>query len=48
VSLATDPSDVHADLEGGDERFIVLDARTPEAYARGHVPPCPAGRRRLA
>jgi rhodanese-related sulfurtransferase len=38
LSLATDPSDVHADLEVGEEGFIVLDARTPEAYARGHVP----------
>ena len=38
LGLATDPSDVHADLERGETGFIVLDARSPEAYAAGHVP----------
>lgn len=38
LSRATDPSDVHADMEGGRAGFVVLDARLPEAYARGHVP----------
>lgn len=38
LGLATDPSDVHADLEAGETGFIVLDARSPEAYAAGHVP----------
>jgi rhodanese-related sulfurtransferase len=38
LSLETDPSDVHADLEKGETGFVVLDARSPEAYALGHVP----------
>jgi rhodanese-related sulfurtransferase len=38
LSRTTDPSDVHADLERGESGFVVLDARSPEAFARGHVP----------
>jgi rhodanese-related sulfurtransferase len=38
LSRSTDPSDVHADLESGSVPFLVLDARSPEAYARAHVP----------
>ena len=38
LAFETDPSDVYADLRNGETGFIVLDARTPEAYARGHVP----------
>lgn len=38
LSRTTDPSDVHADLERGETGFVVLDARSPEAFARGHVP----------
>jgi rhodanese-related sulfurtransferase len=38
LAHATDPSDVHSDLQGSDADFIVLDARSPEAFARGHVP----------
>jgi len=38
LGLATDPADVHTDLERGETGFIVLDARSPEAYAAGHVP----------
>jgi len=38
LALETDPADVHADLEGGAADFVVLDARTPETFARGHVP----------
>jgi rhodanese-related sulfurtransferase len=34
----TDCADVHASLAAGDEGFVVIDARTPEAYAQGHVP----------
>jgi len=35
---STDPSDVHAGLEDGEPDFIVLDARSPRDFARGHVP----------
>jgi rhodanese-related sulfurtransferase len=38
LSLATDPSDVRADLISGRAGFVVVDARSTEAYARGHVP----------
>jgi rhodanese-related sulfurtransferase len=38
LAFTTDPADVHADLAAGDPSFVVLDARGPEAYARGHVP----------
>ena len=38
LSLSTDPSDVHAGLEGGEPDFIVLDARSPRDFDRGHVP----------
>jgi rhodanese-related sulfurtransferase len=38
LALATDPDDVHFDLERGETGFVVLDARSPEAYAAGHVP----------
>jgi rhodanese-related sulfurtransferase len=34
----TDCSDVQADLASGDARFVLLDVRGPNAYARGHVP----------
>jgi len=35
---STDPSDVHAGLEDGEPDFIVLDARSPRDFDRGHVP----------
>ena len=38
LALETDPADVHEALTAGDETFVVVDARTPEAYAAGHVP----------
>jgi rhodanese-related sulfurtransferase len=38
LAHATDPSDVHSDLERNAADFVVLDARSPEAFARGHVP----------
>ena len=38
LALATDPSDVFADRQAGLADFVVLDARSPEAFARGHVP----------
>ncbi len=34
----TDCSDVHTALEAGHDGFVVLDVRSPELYARGHVP----------
>jgi rhodanese-related sulfurtransferase len=38
LEFETDPSDVYADLEAGVADFVVVDARTPAAYAAGHVP----------
>ncbi len=38
LSRSTDPSDVHADLDSGSAPFVIVDARTSEVYARGHVP----------
>ncbi|RIK30979.1 MAG: rhodanese [Chloroflexi bacterium] len=38
LSYETDPSDVHTDLANGVDGFIVLDVRSPEAYAQSHVP----------
>ncbi len=38
LAAATDPSDVHADLENGERGFVVVDARSAEAYARERVP----------
>lgn len=38
LARTTDPSDVAADMERGVADYVVLDARSPEAFARGHVP----------
>ena len=38
LSFETDPSDVYTDLMNEVSGIIVVDARTPDAYARGHVP----------
>ncbi|HTT71768.1 MAG TPA: rhodanese-like domain-containing protein [Anaeromyxobacteraceae bacterium] len=38
LAAATDPADVHADLAMGVPGLVVLDARSREAYERGHVP----------
>ncbi|HET7453465.1 MAG TPA: rhodanese-like domain-containing protein [Thermoanaerobaculia bacterium] len=38
LSRSTDPSDVHGDFERGGARFLLLDARSREAFVRGHVP----------
>lgn len=38
LAFATDPADVHADLAAGAAAFVLVDARSPEAFARGHVP----------
>jgi rhodanese-related sulfurtransferase len=34
----TDCWDVHAGLEKKSPHFVVLDVRSPDAYAKGHVP----------
>jgi rhodanese-related sulfurtransferase len=38
LAFATDPADVQADLAAGPAPFVLVDARSPEAFARGHVP----------
>ncbi|HEV2119796.1 MAG TPA: rhodanese-like domain-containing protein [Candidatus Bathyarchaeia archaeon] len=38
LSFETDPSDVYHDIINKVSGIIVVDARTPETYARGHVP----------
>lgn len=38
LALETDPSDVFADLEKGVQGFVVVDVRSPQRYAEGHVP----------
>ncbi len=38
LAFETDPSDVYTDLQNSVAGIIVIDARTPEAYAKGHVP----------
>ena len=34
----TDCADVHAAFAGGQQDFVLLDVRGPDAYAKGHVP----------
>jgi rhodanese-related sulfurtransferase len=38
LEFETDCSDVHAAINAGHEGFVVLDVRSPELYAIGHVP----------
>src|SRR5690348_15474018 len=38
LACETDVSDVHAALESGDADFVLLDSRSTEAWAQGHVP----------
>lgn len=38
LSLETDCWDVHESLASGAGDFVLLDARGPAAYAKGHVP----------
>ena len=38
LAFETDPSDVYTDIQNKVSSIIVVDARTPEAYAKGHVP----------
>ena len=37
LACETDPSDVYADMQNGTADFILLDVRSPEAYARSHA-----------
>ncbi len=37
-AFETDCWDVHAAMEAGSTEFVVLDVRSPELYAAGHVP----------
>src|SRR5262245_30247867 len=38
LSFETDCWDVHEALQRGETGFVVLDVRSPESYATGHVP----------
>lgn len=38
LSVETDPSDVHADLSKGVVGFVLVDCRSPQDYAVGHIP----------
>ncbi len=37
LALETDPSDVFADLQTGAAPFVLVDVRSPEAYAKSHA-----------
>ena len=37
-SFETDCWDVHHDLASGTSSFVLLDVRSPESFASGHVP----------
>ncbi|WP_243652991.1 rhodanese-like domain-containing protein [Tumebacillus sp. BK434] len=38
LAFETDPADVRIELESGECDFVLLDARSREAYAGGHLP----------
>jgi rhodanese-related sulfurtransferase len=38
LSFETDCDDVHAALASGNPGFVLVDARGPKVFARGHVP----------
>jgi len=38
LEFETDCWDVHEDLKSGQPVYVILDVRSPEAYAAGHVP----------
>lgn len=38
LSFETDCWDVHAAVEAGKMQFTILDVRSPDAYAAGHLP----------
>ena len=37
-TFEADVSDVHADIESGADNFVLVDTRSAEAWAQGHVP----------
>jgi rhodanese-related sulfurtransferase len=37
LSLETDCWDVHADLSAGQPAFVLLDVRSPDMFAAGHI-----------
>lgn len=38
LSLETDCWDVHVAIEGGEPGFVLLDVRSSESFAAGHIP----------
>jgi rhodanese-related sulfurtransferase len=38
MAFEADVSDVHADIEAGVNGFVLVDTRSDEAWAQGHVP----------
>jgi hypothetical protein len=38
LAFETDPADVHLDLGRGHPGIVLVDSRSPEAYARCHIP----------
>jgi rhodanese-related sulfurtransferase len=38
LSLETDCSDVNAAMSSGQQDFVLIDVRSPQLYAAGHVP----------
>jgi len=38
LSVESDPSDVYSDLDSGLTSFVVVDARSEQAYEQGHLP----------
>jgi rhodanese-related sulfurtransferase len=38
LTLETDCWDVHASVEAGNPGFVLLDVRSPDSFAAGHVP----------
>jgi rhodanese-related sulfurtransferase len=38
LAFETDCADVHTALQAGHPGFVVLDVRSPQQFARGHVP----------
>ncbi|ETW94049.1 MAG: hypothetical protein ETSY1_36525 [Candidatus Entotheonella factor] len=37
LRFETDPADVYTDMKNGVDDFILLDVRSPEAYAKSHA-----------
>ena len=38
LALQTDAADVHAALSAGSAAFVLVDSRSDEAWAQGHIP----------